>query len=114
MFEMLFYEEPVAFPVMATLVAILTLLRFSSGCVCAVVNLSVETAKTQVGAGWPLLLASLLLVIALHCSSSSATAMEKPLCWDYSWVLLFLFTLLLLYMALKQHSFRQSLFFYYV
>ncbi|XWS52316.1 hypothetical protein CRYUN_Cryun11dG0057600 [Craigia yunnanensis] len=115
-FEM-FYEEPVPLPVMATLAAIFTVMRFSSRCACAVVYsaVAVETTKVpQLGVGLALLLASLLLVIAVHwlsLSTSSVIAMEKGLSSDYSWVLLFLFNLFLFYMALKQHTFRQSLFF---
>ncbi|XVE79933.1 hypothetical protein DITRI_Ditri14bG0097100 [Diplodiscus trichospermus] len=116
-FEM-FYEEPVPLPVMATLAAIFTVMRFSSRCSCAVVDSTAafETIKLpQLGVEGALLLISLFLVIAVHwlsLSTSSTTAMEKGLCWDYSWVLLSLLDLFLLYMALKQRSFRQSLFLY--
>ncbi|TYH56511.1 hypothetical protein ES332_D08G024600v1 [Gossypium tomentosum] len=123
MFEILF-EEPVPLPVMAALAAIFAILHFSSPrCACTVVNsttvIDVGTTKIipRLGARWVLLLVSLLLVIVVRLLSSSpsygGTATEKGLFFNFSWVLLSVFNVFVLYMAVKQQTFRKSLFLYY-
>ncbi|KAK9002467.1 hypothetical protein V6N11_025145 [Hibiscus sabdariffa] len=114
-FQILF-EEPVPLPVMAALFAVLAVLRLSSPrcafvVVNSVTNVDVGTAKMpHPGARCALLLTALILVMIVHCRSSSpssgttAAAVEKGPCLDLSWILLSVINLVLLYLALKQRS----------